>query len=428
MNIMLITTTLICIFFAYKKYKDWYNPYIIFNTLWLTISILLHIGNKLVDKPNLAAYMCICTGVIFFNLSMVLPKFIWINKKQTFNVKKYEYKINTRRLLLLSYILLIISFFLVHNSIRLLINGKTFVDVINAYFTINENSYLLIYYISSYIIRPLKYVLIVFALVLLFNREENRWKIIINTLIIVILQTISDGGRTILVSIIFMFMCTSAIFSYNKKRSFKFKFLILFLSILFGYGILFLTNNRISFYAREMTLIQKIYNTIYLYFVGSITYIGKVIETNPDIIGSTKGVNFFAGIIAPFVAFLTFLDIISYPKILSIIGTYACAELRIGRVWFNALPTIFGYFYIDGGLFLTAIESIIFGYICKRFYINTKNNNLYYILLYILIFLQICLSSCRWLFYSPDYMFAFFYMIFFLKRVKNVYNKSKMRY
>ena len=85
--------------------------------------------------------------------------------------------------------------------------------------------------------------------------------------------------------------------------------------------------------------------------------------------------------------------------------------LRIGpATYYNAMPTIFGYFFIDGGFALTFIEAWLFGYICKRIYIVAKNGNVYFISVFILLFIQICNSSTRWFFYSPDYCLAMIYL------------------
>ena len=97
-----------------------------------------------------------------------------------------------------------------------------------------------------------------------------------------------------------------------------------------------------------------------------------------------------------------------YPAIFSVIGTYACEVLKIGpSSFYNAMPTIFGYFYIDGGFALVFIEAWLFGYICKRLYQRGKSGNVLMAAMYILVFAQICNSSTRCFFYLADYCLAF---------------------
>lgn len=181
--------------------------------------------------------------------------------------------------------------------------------------------------------------------------------------------------------------------------------------------MIFLTNERSTNLMTDMSLFEKVYTTIYLYFSGSVTYLGRVIENAPGIVGSTFGLNLLAGFISPIFVILNFMHIINYPQVFNTIGTYACIELLIGpSTYFNAMPTAFGYFFIDGGLILTFVESWIFGYACKRFYIKAKEGNLLYIGLFLLLFVQICNSSTRWFIYTSDFALAFIYMRFVLKK------------
>ena len=167
-----------------------------------------------------------------------------------------------------------------------------------------------------------------------------------------------------------------------------------------------------------MNISEKIYSTIYQYFAGSVTYLGEVIKNTPNIEGATFGINFFAGWLSPIFVILNFIGVLSYPQAFSYIGKEACKVLQIGPyLYYNAMPTVFGYFYIDGGLIFTFIEAWIWGYICRQLYKRADNGNLFFIALYILMFLQICNSSTRWFLYSTGYCLAFLYMrLIFNKR------------
>ena len=152
---------------------------------------------------------------------------------------------------------------------------------------------------------------------------------------------------------------------------------------------------------------------------------GKVVETSPEIIGKTFGLNMIAGFLIPIFVVFNFLHIVPYPQVFNYIGTYACAVLQIGpNTYYNAMPTIFGYFYIDGGLILTFIEAWIFGYVCKRVFEKAMDGSLLNVAFYLLIFIQICNSSTRWFFYSPEFCLAFIFLRIIFKPTGRILSKE----
>lgn len=406
-----IILVIVCIgvLLAYVKYKTWYNPYMVFNILWMCVGILLVKGNRFVYTPLKIAFLCIIIGILGFNFSMIIPK-INISNQKNYRTENNFY-LATRRAYIISIFILILSLTDFIKSVLLILSGYSFGEIREEYFNVVTYNDILMSIFKEFVISPLRYVVIVSAIISFFSLKEKNKGLLINTLLLIIFQAVTSGGRYILINSIFMFICGYFLFSRNKKNNKKKKYSLICLILIIFYFVIYLTNERVTYLTRDMTGIERIYNTIYQYFVGSITYLGEVIEKNPWIEGSTYGVNFMAGLIRIIFMGFTFIGILPYPEILNIIGNYACEVLRIGPyTFYNAMPTIFGYFYIDGGLFLVFIESVIFGYICKILYKISNKKNLLFSAYYIIIFLQICNSSTRWFFYATDYCLAFFYL------------------
>lgn len=407
-----IILTIVCIslVLSYIKFKTWGNPYTVFNILWICITILLIKGDKFVYSPSKIAILCILIGIFGFNLSIFIPR-IKFSKKKAKSLIKDRYYLNRKRAYFISIFILIFSLQDFIKTILLVLSGYSFSEIRNVYFAVSGFDSVLMYYFKEFVISPLRYVVIVSAIISLFCYKKKNIGLLINALLLIVFQAINSGGRYILMNSIFMFICGYFLFGDKKKIEKKKKYgLICIITIAFAI-IIYLTNQRTTYLARNMTVLERLYNTIYQYFAGSVTYLGKIIEKNPWIEGSTYGINFIAGFSRILFVILTFLRILPYPQILNIIGMYACEELKIGPyTFYNAMPTIFGYFYIDGGLILVFIESLIFGYICKILYKFANKNNLFFSACYIIIFVQICNSSTRWFFYAIDYSLAFFYL------------------
>lgn len=416
MKLIILVTALLGLLIAMGRKRNISNPFVAFNILWTIVAIFINIGNIHVYEPDSIALIIVLVGIIGFNLAQFMPKVV-TGKSRLKLFTRDQYEINYRLVYFLSFAVLIFSIVGAVNAIQAMLSGADFSAIRSDYYTNAPGESVYMYYFRSYVISPLRYVVIISTIIGMLKKEKIGKVLIVNTIFILILQSIISGGRYILMNTIFMIICGFLLFVDKERITKKQKLGLFFIVILFSYIIVFLTNNRATYLTRDMTVVERLYETIYTYFAGSITYLGEVIAATPSIAGSTFGVNFFAGFITPIFALLTFIQLIPYPEVFSIIGTYACAVLRIGpATYYNAMPTIFGYFYIDGGLLMVFLESLLFGYICKRLYIRSESGNLLMSALYILIFIQICNSSTRWFFYSSDYCLAFLYLTFVVKK------------
>ena len=395
---------------ACQKNKSISDPYVAFNLLWTAVAALIVIGNKYVYEPSMTAMVCVLVGIIGFNVSGFTPRIVW-RRNNPGLVQNKEYVIDYRSAYILSIFVLVLSALNAAGAIRGLLSGASFSSIRNDYYTISAGENVYMYYFREYVLSPLRYVVIISAIIGVIKREKNSKRLLINAVGIIIFQAITTGGRYVLMNTIFMIICGYSLFGDTARITSKQKVLIALVVALFSYLIVFLTNDRASHLTQDMTVGERLYHTVYEYFAGSTTYLGEVVKKTPSIVGSTHGVNFIAGFIIPIFALLTRLHLLSYPAVFSVIGVYACEVLRIGpNTYYNAMPTIFGYFFIDGGYVLVFIEAWLFGYICRRLYQKGKSGNLLMSAMFILIFVQICNSSTRWFFYAPNYSLAYLYL------------------
>ena len=417
MKIVILLVSAACFILAVKKNRSISNPYVAFNALWMGVAALINIGNKFVYEPSNTALICVLVGILGFNISSITPRLVIGRKTKTLMTEK-EYTLNYRTAHVISIIVLALSAVTAASAIRSFLTGASFASIREDYYTYSTNENVLLYYLRNFILSPLRYVVVVTTIIALFKKVKvSKW-LIINTIGIIVLQAITSGGRYVLMNTIFMLLCGFSLFVNKEKISIKQKIIMAIIIGLFSYIIVFLTNDRSTYLSQAMTVGERLYQTIYIYFAGSTTYMGEVIAKTPTIMGSTFGINFFAGFLIPLFVVLNYIHLIPYPKVFSVIGTYACEVLRIGpATYYNAMPTIFGYFYIDGGLALVFIEAWLFGYICKRVFLKAEHGNYLYISLFMLLFVQICTSSTRWFLYSPDFCLAMIYMRMIIRKV-----------
>ena len=420
---VLCALSIVCLVLGISKYKTVHSPYTCFNLLWSVIGILLIVGNEHTYTPSNTILIACSLGIVAFNLSSITPKMVlWSRIRQNSN----SYSINARALFILSVLVLLLSIVSASYSISQLFNGASLSSIREDYYTYDSSSSTIMYYLRQYFISPMRYVVVVGAIITFFHTRKIKKAILLCTLSIVLLQAITSGGRYVLMNTFFMFLCGYFVFGENSRISKKQKVLLVLISFLLVYGIIVITNDRSTFLSRNMGTWDRLYLTIYQYFAGSVTYFDSVIEAYPFVVGSTYGLNFMAGFITPIFALLTFMHLLPYPQIFNTIGTYACSVLRIGPdTYYNAMPTMFGYSFIDGSFFLVFIEAWLFGYMCKRFYTKATEGNLLYVAFYMLVFTQIWTSSQRWFFFSSDFCLAFLYMkAIMVKDNKNIEGMS----
>lgn len=158
--------------------------------------------------------------------------------------------------------------------------------------------------------------------------------------------------------------------------------------------------------------VSSILSSIGVYYTGGVTYMGVLLENNPEIIYKTKGVNFLHGLLFPPIAFLTFIGAIDFPPIMNALAEFTAPMINIGDgVSFNSLATMFFPIYEDWGLLGVLLVSFLFAFLCLRAYKKamSSSSNVYMVILSMLI-VQVTHSSTKMFFYGTDYLLQFLYV------------------
>ena len=240
------------------------------------------------------------------------------------------------------------------------------------------------------------------------NDRKQRYKLLVNSLTILILSSIAGGGGRL--GFIYYFGCFLLAFfiiyknnNVSKELIKKYKKIIIIILIL---GILFMCA-----YTIFRTGIGNIVKQVYTYFALPPTLLSIWL---PDIenVSHTYGMTTFFGIHSYFFRVLDTIGLdFLVPQIYN--DTYSHilnAEIfkDVGYGVGNAFVTPIYYFFIDGGYLFVCIASLLFGYIVTRWYENFEENiNIRTFTIYALITYGIFLTFMRIQTAIPAYIISF---------------------
>ncbi len=409
------------------KYKEIINPYTLFNVLWILVLLLIDHGNDYIDPPSETALNCIIYGVISFNCSMMVPMARFKIRKGYDSDNHSEYRINYNLALKFSNISVIVCALLSIQPLVRFLSGSNFGVIRVDYYTYGNFLEYFLWYARLYTISASRDVIFIIALFAFITNYKSKFRLLFNAIMLIILESVMSGGRYVLMNAGFMIFCFYLRYSDKVRLKPKQKIMIGCTLIAFFSLIIFFTSNRVTYLYSGLSPIQLIRQTFYGYFAGSVTYLGRLITTYSADMGTTYGLNFMQGFILPVFTLSGFLGIPS-PDVINKVGNLTVKPLAISAVaTLNALPTVFGYFYVDGKMAAVIIESFLFGYLCKKIYYRSVKGNTIYFAAYLLLVTQILNTSTKWFFYQSDYCFAFLYLFLFFRRVevndeKNVKN------
>ena len=414
------------------KYREIINPYTLFNILWIVVLMLIDNGNYYIDPPSETALNCIILGVISYNCSMLIPLAHFKIRKVRNSDNIGEYKINYNLALKFSNISVVVCTLLSVQPLVRFLSGSNFGIIRTDYYTYGNFLEYFLWYARLYTISASRDVIFIIALFAFITNYKSKFRLLFNAIMLIILESVMSGGRYVLMNAGFMIFCFYLRYSDKVRLKRKQKIMIGGTLITFFGLIIFFTSNRVTYLYSRLSALELIQQTFYGYFAGSVTYLGRLITTYSADMGTTYGVNFMQGFILPIFTLFGFVGI-STPEVINKVGNLTVKPLAISAVaTLNALPTVFGYFYVDGKMTAVIIESFLFGYICKKIYSRSTRNNTIYFAAYLLLVTQILNTSTKWFFYQSDYCFAFLYLFLFFRRkefndeknVKNVIDQA----
>lgn len=412
MFILFVTTAILFFIFGYISERNFYNPLVLFSLIWLIVTTLASLHLFGINAPSYYMYIILTIGIMSFGIGILITKSIIINMSSNYKrerVKEIVENLNYSKIKIL-YIVTILTYIpITYRSITLLSQGNSLVTIRSMLSLGEMHSSYLSAVIYNYITQPFQHLLIPIAAINFYSTKKDK-KILLYTLMILVCDVLSSGGRFSL-----LYLATHFIVVLSIRRKVKISDLGAKTKLI-TIGIISII--AITFYYMTVSRGVIFAKSIYLYICGCIPNMDVRIS-GIDSNFRTHGFMSVEGVLRPFIAILYKIGIISNKPELFLISQAQSGlveyAVNIGSgIQFNAFVTLFYYFYIDGGLWGVAIGSFLYSVLCESSYLKMKIKLDEKSLLLFLLFLQTIITSMvRFQFTTLIYALTFIYFTLF---------------
>lgn len=425
MPVLSLGAHLILFIITFVVYKKISNPFVFFNLIWSILIGISIIGTSGINKPSDEIYMIFLLGGISFNIFgvafMLLDKMI--RPQDKLYVKKTYMKEATKRRIFIILNIVILLYY-VYKGVELissLLSGVSYENIRGYYYSDDFFTNTYEYLIVTYLFDP---IIIVAEIIFAINMLDKKYsKMAIIMLANIILRALISGGRMIVFEFgIIVLLCFLIKRKYIKdNRKMKLEMFVIFLVAIIIAGTI--SAGRAE---EEQGFFVGIYKTLIGNFTGSFTYFSIL-----DNIGRYFSNSFlsvvFAGIADMFAMITNFLGLTSVELTRNTIGTILSKFYHIGELSYNAMPTMYYYFYGSLGNLGVVLGTAIMSCYCTFAYKQNKRYNTYKSLaFYLLMMLVVIESPMKWLPFDSSFIMAMFYInIFVSNKSKSVMEKNR---
>lgn len=404
---------------VYRKLR---SPFVLFNFIWLALLAISCVGLIGIRQPDAAVYRMFLYGGIAFNVAgyllngIVMPVLTRIppRKRHSFlpeTFKKHSFTI-VQCVLAIYYIVEGISL------LSFLLQGGSYATVRARYFSTEYmgsewESLLLTYFVDPMILTTE----ILFAI----NLVSRRYSVFTNVLMLfnIAMRAFVSAGRMILFELalilVFTMLETGAkrMRSSNRKKQFSQRLRMFLLIALGAVGAVVISFGRTGDTIQEGGFFSTMAENLTVNFSGSFKYLSILFQKGRFPIFS-DGRSVLAGIIDPFITLGRTLNITTIPTAQNEIGNILADFYYIGRYSYNAMPTMYYFFYVDfgkKGVYIAGITLAVIMLIAYQHYRRRETVKAFSF--YLLALLILCESPMQWLPFKSNFFFAIFYVAFF---------------
>lgn len=391
---------LVAFLISYRVYQRIAHPVVVFNFLWFVLLLISIYGN--LDKtmgfyqPSSNTYLVFLIGGISFNVGALLFHFITGTKnKRQKEVVSFS-SLSKERANLLTIAEMVLAVYYTFKSVaiaRYLLSGQTY-EVIR-----------LLYFSEDMITSPLESAFIIFVSDPLLLLTEILFSINLFTHIFpkklnylmmfnLLLRTFISGGRTALFETGCLIIICAIYFGYLKNLRSK-KTLGIIAAV---YALVFLLVKVSSQrHGDEGGVMEIAYNNLVSYFIGSFAFFEDLLVSH-DYLPQTYGMVTFGGISDIFIQIFRYLQLTDMPLTYISTGSILSEFRLIGDgVSYNAMPTMYYYFFTDFREFGYVLCPFVFGGISALIYNQMiRSRSELHFVYYMFIMVLIVESSFNW--------------------------------
>lgn len=414
----------VCFFISsWIIYRKLTNPVVLFNLIWLVLIGISSWGYSGIGRPADYVYESFLLGGLVFNvLSSILFSVRKIMCCSNVKIKRKRVFLSehTKKRLFIILQLLLMLYSMVHaiDLLRFFASGGSYMEVRGHYYSADYAS-ALEFLTLTYIIDPLIMVTeLIFALNLI-KRTYSR-SIVVIMLFNITVRAFISGGRMVLFELVIIILLTLILNFGDLKASTKIKaFLVSFAGTA---GAVAITFGRTGSSGGFLNTIIK---TITSNFTGSFKYYSILLSKNSFPIKSA-GRTIFAGLLDPFISIGRFLGLTDVPTAQIETGTLLSEFYYIGEYSFNAMPTMYYYFYADFGKYGMLVAGAVLALIIFFAFVNHKTKRTCKsFAYYVLVLLALVESPMQWMMFRTSYVMSFLFVALLVGN-QPIYNGFQM--
>ena len=419
MSFLSLGVHLILLIITYAVYKKISNPFVFFNLIWSLLIAISIIGTSGISKPSSDIYYIFLLGGLAFNFSggifMLFDQFVHSNNK-LYNKKIIVNDVWKRwAFSLLNVIILCYYLYKGFALLSALTTGTSYEYIRGYYYSDDYFKTTFEYLLVTYIFDPIITVAeIIFAINLL---ERKYSKYIMGVMLAnIVLRALISGGRMIVfefgVIILICFILNRKAIKDSKKV--RKQMLAMFIVAIIIAGSISIGRSQ----GAGVGLLQGIFGALASNFTGSFTYFSVLERLNNFSSDSFLSV-VFAGLLDMISMVLNFLGITNLDLVRNNIGTILAKFYNIGDLSYNAMPTVYYYFYSSLGKIGVLLGSTIFAFYCTFAYKRNKRFGTYKsFAFYLLMMLVIMETPMKWLPFDSSFIMTMFYIVVFISNKK----------
>ncbi len=410
---------LILLIVTYVIYKKISNPFVFFNLIWSVLIAISIIGTRGINKPSSDIYYIFMLGGFAYNISggmfMLLDQFIHSTNKM-YNKKVYindAWKKTT--FIILNVIILCYYLYKGFELLSSLTSGTSYQNIRGYYYSDDYFTTTYEYLIVTYIFDPLITVSEIIFAINLLDKKYNKYSMAV-MLINIILRALISGGRMIVfefgVIILICFILNIKVIKDSKKI--KLQMFAIFAVAIVVAGAISLGRSQVE----SRGFFQGVFESLVSNFTGSFTYFSILERLNSYSSDSFIAV-VFAGLLDMISMILNYLGITNIDLVRNTIGTILAKFYLIGDLSYNAMPTMYYFFYGSLGKLGILFGSAIFAFYCTFAYKRNQRFGTYKsFAFYLLMMLVIMETPMKWLPFDTSFIMAMIYIVIFVSNRK----------
>ena len=419
MSILSLGVHLILFIITYAIYKRISNPFVFFNLIWSVLIGISVIGTSGINKPSSDVYLIFLLGGLSFNIFgvifMLLDKLLHIQHK-TYS-KKIYIKDAWKRVIFTTLNVIILCYYVFEGFELLssLVSGVSYENIRGYYYSDDYFTTAYEYIIVTYVFDPMIMVAeIVFAINLL-DRKYSKYSMVV-MLANIVLRALISGGRMIVfefgIIILICFILNRKVIKDSKKV--RVQMIAMFAVAIVVAGSI----SRGRSPGEGSSFLQNIFETLVSNFTGSFTYF-SILESLNSYSSNSFITVVFAGLLDMISMVLNFVGITDIELVRNTIGTILAKFYLIGDLSYNAMPTIYYYFYGSLGKIGVLLGCAIFAFYCTFAYKRNKRFGTYKsFAFYLLMMLVIMESPMKWLPFDSSFIMSMIYIVIFVSNRK----------